>query len=289
MKSPLNKTLLPHFLAFLIIPVSLMGCDLMWKPNSPKGYMMRRPEKTILDKKVNEISGLNYLQDEKTLIAIADDKKKIYKLSTKGEVEDYFDPELPSSDFEDVVKVGNTIFTLVSNGTIFEINNTDSGISTTNHPFWSTEKNDFETLYYDSTSKGLIILCKSCAFEKGKKQRTAFRFDISTRQFDRTPYFAISSGSVRDILKDGKVDFNPSAAAIHPVEKKLYILASSGHLMVISDLKGKVEQVYRLNPTFYPQAEGIAFASNGDMYISNEAKLGKPTLLKLSYKPNGHK
>jgi uncharacterized protein YjiK len=37
----------------------------------------------------------------------------------------------------------------------------------------------------------------------------------------------------------------------------------------------------------YPQAEGIAFAPNGDLYISNEAKLGKPTLLYIPYKPSG--
>ena len=83
------------------------------------------------------------------------------------------------------------------------------------------------------------------------------------------------------------MDFEPSAAAVHPLEKRLYILASSGNLLVITDFKGKVQEVYRLNPTLYPQAEGIAFAPNGDLYISNEAKLGKPTLLYIPYKPSG--
>jgi uncharacterized protein YjiK len=85
-------------------------------------------------------------------------------------------------------------------------------------------------------------------------------------------------------LKDGKVEFKPSAAAIHPIEKNVYILSSAGQLLVVTDRKGKVQSAYRLNPNFYPQAEGIAFAENGDMYISNEAKLGKPTLLRLPYK-----
>jgi hypothetical protein len=261
------------------------SCEMLWRPNSPKGYMMRRPNKMILDKKLAEISGIYYLTTEKKLIAIADDKKKIYSLTTKGEAGDYFDPELPSADFEDVVRVDSTIYTLISDGTVIATHKTDSGLVTINHPFPSTGKNDFETMYYEPEAKGVIILCKSCAAEKGKNERTAFRFDIATKKFDPTPYYIISSKSVKDILKDGKVEFKPSAAAIHPVEKNLYILSSAGQLLVITDRKGKVQSAYRLNPTFYPQAEGIAFAENGDMYISNEAKLGKPTLLHLPYKP----
>jgi uncharacterized protein YjiK len=56
---------------------------------------------------------------------------------------------------------------------------------------------------------------------------------------------------------------------------------------VVTNLKGDVEEVFRLNPTLYPQAEGIAFAPNGDMYVTNEAKLGKPTLLYIPYKRSG--
>jgi uncharacterized protein YjiK len=241
----------------------------------------------ILEKKLNEISGINFIAEENTLIAIADDKKKIYKLSIDGKIDDYYDPELPSQDFEDVVKVDSTVYTLVSNGAIFEINKVDTGFQTMTHNFWSEEKNDFETLYFDSSQNSLIILCKSCAFDKGNQQRSAFRFSIETKQFDRQAYYTISTEAVQDALKDGKADFNPSAAAINPVDKRLYILASSGNLMVISDIKGKVSSVFRLNPTFYPQAEGIAFSPKGDMYVSNEAKLGKATLLKIAYKPHG--
>ncbi|MDB5196096.1 MAG: hypothetical protein JWP88_466 [Flaviaesturariibacter sp.] len=269
--------------AFLVL-IGLSSCQMLWNPTSPKDYILRRPQKMILDKKVDEISGIFYLKGENLLLAIADDKKKIYSLTLDGKVADYYDPELPSADFEDVVKVDSTVYTLISNGTIIAINKTDTGLSSKSYPFWSTDKNDFETLYYDSAASGLVVLCKSCAFEKGKHQRTAFRFDTKTGQFDRTALYTISSQVVRDVLKDGKVDFNPSAAAIHPIEKRLYILASSGNLLVVADMKGKVEEAYRLNPTLYPQSEGIAFAANGDMYISNEAKLGKPTLLRIPYK-----
>jgi uncharacterized protein YjiK len=260
----------------------------MWSPNSPRAYVLPRPKKMVLDKKLNEASGLFYLQNENAMITVADNKQKIYRVTQDGKVNNYLEEEIgPQEDFEDLVKVDSTIYVLVSNGTIVAVTPTASGVQTARYPFWSEEKNDFETLYYDSTNKGLIMLCKSCEADRGKGFRTAYRFDLAGKQFETEPFYTISSKAVHNSLKDGKVDFAPSAAAIHPLEKQLYILASAGNLLVITDLKGKVQNVYRLNPTLYPQAEGIAFAPNGDMYIANEAKLGKPTLLHIPYKYSG--
>jgi uncharacterized protein YjiK len=242
----------------------------------------------ILDKKLNEISGLFYLRDENSFLAIADNKQKVYRVTVDGKVSDYFEDQFAEQDdFEDVVKVDSSVYVLISSGNIIDIKRGESGLITKTYEFPttdSTNKNDFETFYYDSVAKSLILLCKECEIEKGKGVRTAYRFDLQTQQFDPAPFYTIPLKQVADRLKDGKVAFNPSAAAFDPISGRLYILSSAGQLLVSTDRKGKVQEVFRLNPTFYPQAEGIAFASNGDMYISNEAKLGKPTLLWIPYK-----
>jgi len=270
-----------------LVVAGLSSCQLLWSPNTPKNYVLPRPKKMILDKKLNEISGLFYLRNENAMLTIADDKQKIYRITKDGEVSDYFEEDIGKvKDFEDVIKVDSSVYVLSSSGTIVEVRPTDSGLKVNNYPFWSSEKNDFETLYYDSAAKGLIMLCKKCGDETDKEIKAAYRFDLAGKQFETQPYYTISGKDVRNSLKDGRVEFKPSAAAIHPLEKKLYILSSAGNLLVVADLKGKVQHVYRLNPTLYPQAEGIAFAPNGDMYVSNEAKLGKPTLLYIPYKPS---
>jgi hypothetical protein len=52
------------------------------------------------------------------------------------------------------------------------------------------------------------------------------------------------------MLNDDKAEFKPSAAAINPVTKKLFIVASVGKLLVIADKKGNVEQVFVLIRSF---------------------------------------
>jgi uncharacterized protein YjiK len=280
----LNK-LLSKFLPCIVLVLLLTSCEMFWSPHSPHGYILPKPHRIILAKRVNETSGLFFLPGDTAMLTIADDKRKIFLLTPDGTVSNYFEEDFAEQqDFEDVIKVDETVYALVSNGTIISIRKTDSGLHVNNYPFWSTEKNDFETLYYDATAKGLIMVCKLCASEKGKGERTAYRFDLDSLRFDNQPIYTIPVKAVQDILKDGKVEFNPSGAALHPIEKRLYILSSAGNLLVITDLRGKVQEAYRLKPNFYPQAEGIAFASNGDMFVTNEAKYGKPSLLKITYK-----
>ncbi len=68
------------------------------------------------------------------------------------------------------------------------------------------------------------------------------------------------------------------------MDGKLYIVASVGKLLVIASKIGEVEEVFRLDPVLYNQPEGLTFAPNGDLYISNEGGEGIATILKFIYK-----
>ncbi|HZH00435.1 MAG TPA: SdiA-regulated domain-containing protein [Flavisolibacter sp.] len=253
---------------------------------SPKGYHINKPVKSELGKDLNEVSGLSFNIDDTSILAISDSKRKVYQLDLRRmKLKDYSEKIYTQSDFEDIVKLDTTVFVLISNGTILSMPlRVKDTTRTVAFPFWSTEKNDFESMYYDASKKSLIIICKSCEADKGQQVRSAYRFNLDTKTFDSSAFYTISSDEVKSNLKKDDAEFKPSAAAIHPLENRLYILSSAGQLLVIADTNGKVEEVYNLNPDLYPQAEGITFAPNGTMYISNEGKYGSPTLLMFPYK-----
>lgn len=253
--------------------------------SSPKGYDIKKPESRELGKSVNEISGLTYNTDDTSLLAVSDSKRKIFQIDLRREkLKDYSEKIYTQSDFEDLVKIDSLIYVLISDGTILSmpLHVIDSSKTVVySSPF--TGKNDFETLYYDPEAGGLILICKECEEEKGQKRRTAYRFNLNSKTVDPTPFFTISTEEVKSMVKNDDAEFKPSAAALHPIEKRLYILSSAGQILVITDIKGKVQEVYSLNPDLFPQAEGLAFSPKGTMYISNEGKFGKPSLLVFPY------
>jgi uncharacterized protein YjiK len=131
------------------------------------------------------------------------------------------------------------------------------------------------------------MICKSCEADKKQNRVSAFRFDLVKKTFDTAAWFTLDNRKVRQLAKSDAVKFQPSSAAIHPLEKQLYILASSDQLLVISDLKGQIKNVYPLHPDYFPQAEGICFAPNGTMFISNEGKYGQATIKLFQYTKAG--
>jgi uncharacterized protein YjiK len=254
--------------------------------SSPPGYDFRKPVMTELGKSLNEISGITYNSEANSLWAVSDSKRKIIGIELKKQKlkDETGSIVAEDQDLEDLVKLDNEAYLLSSKGLLYEVpSGAQDSASVKSYPFWSTDKNDFETLYYDPSAEGLIMLCKTCEADKGKHIRSAYRFDLKTKQFDSSAFFTISTEEIRKLLKNKDAEFDPSAAAIHPLNKRLYILSSAGNLLVVSDNRGRVMEAYNLNPDKNPQAEGIAFAPNGDMYITNEGKYGKPTLQIFKY------
>ncbi|MBB1286309.1 SdiA-regulated domain-containing protein [Flavisolibacter sp. BT320] len=286
-----KKCLPVLFLFFVCTLLFVAGCK--QKGSSPPDYDLGSPETTLLGSTLNEISGISYISaEDSTLLGIVDGQRKVFMLNMRtAKLSDYTVDVVPAnSDPEDIVKKDSSVFVLLSKGIIYEV--PDAAKDTVGIKIYDLGlkgKNDFETMYYDSSENALVIMCKTCAHEESEGLRTAYRFDLATRTFDSTEFFTVDKGEVRKLVNDADAKFDPSGAAIHPVNKRLYILSSAGNLLVITTVKGEVLEAYNLNPDVFPQSEGIAFAPNGDMFISNEKKHGEPTLLRFPYKPQKSK
>ncbi len=183
------------------------------------------------------------------------------------------------------MKVEDTIYLLISTGSIVKVTGYRSEDSIQAAVIATVPgRNEFESMYYDADAHSIVLLCKDCHKEKDQV-RTAYRYDLETSRLVDTPYYYISIKDVRKVLEDNRAEFKPSAAAIHPLQQKLYIVSSIGKVLVVTDKMGKVEQAIPISPTMFPQPEGMTFAPNGDLYISNEkATEERATLLRFAFK-----
>jgi uncharacterized protein YjiK len=90
-----------------------------------------------------------------------------------------------------------------------------------------------------------------------------------------------------DKAKGGrKTVFNPSGISVHPLTQEVYILSSEGNTLLVLAPSGKIIHAIHLKKSLFPQPEGIAFDSNGTMYIANEGHGEKATIKTFKYHSN---
>ena len=253
---------------------------------SPPHYNFQEGFTDKLDLKIKEISGVVYDPKNNVFICHNDEAGKIYFLDRETKMIKEEISFAGKGDYEDIALVKGTIYILRSDGLITKIM-TDStgkyfGAEVGKVPLAGT--NDFETLYYDENRKALIAICKNCQGDT-KRNVSAFAYYPDSSGFDIRPVFVIDAEEVKRLAPEKTSHFQPSAAAIHPVLKKLFIISSASNELVIADTDGNVESVFILSKKLFPQPEGITFKNSGDMYISNEGITSKATLIRFSYKP----
>jgi len=255
---------------------------------SPPHYNFGQPVPFKLDIIIKEISGIIWDTQKDQFVAHNDEKGQVYFLDrSAGAITGTpFVFNETKGDYEDIAMIGPDIYVLRSDGALFKIgvdssgkrNRTDLG------KLGLSDKNDFESLYYDADKKALVMLCKNCESDD-KKTISAFAYYPDSIGFVTTPLYRLDASKIKDLSPRETSKFQPSSARIHPVLKKLFIISSASNQLVIADTDGEVESVYMLAKKLFPQPEGLTFKSNGEMFIANEGVAEKATLLKFIYTP----
>lgn len=278
---------LPLWLVLPLFFISIAYCNTKRVIYTPRGYDITKPQTIQLGSKLDEISGICWINDS-LMLANNDESGRIFaiNLANLNDLE-YRNVKFgEKGDYEDIIKVDSAIYLLLATGKIVKVTgyHNDDAVQSTVVGELPGIENEFESLYYDKDVNSLVMICKDCHKEKNKF-RSAYRFDLAKNQLIDSPYYQIQMDQIRKILEKNEVDFRPSAAAYNPVDQKIYIVSSIGKLMVVINKKGKVEQAFGISGIVFPQPEGITFADNGDMYISNEiGSEPAATLLKFKYK-----
>jgi uncharacterized protein YjiK len=252
---------------------------------SPPHYDFSKVGTYKLDNRLKEISGLAWDTERNEFLTHIDERGVLYVLDRESKMIKAEYRFAGHGDFEDIAVYKGVPYVLRSDGMITKIIRDSAGVRGTEAGKLNiTDKVDFETMYADTARKALIIICKNCDMDN-KKIVSAFAFYVDSTGFDSKPIYQIDAAAVEEKAPKKTSKLQPSAAAIHPVLKKLFIISSAASILVIADLDGKVESVHQLGEKLFPQPEGLTFKSNGDMYISNEGVTSQGTILQFTYKP----
>ncbi len=273
-------------------------------------YDLNKPNKLWhLPDELAEISGLSFI-DKNRLACNQDEKGNIYIFNIKdGKLENKIKFN-GSGDYEAIEVVGEDVWIIKSNGHLYRVKNYKKNKNTKTHKHKTSfdKRNNIEGLGYDPVKHRLLIACKGYPFigNKHKKRADKFKaiyeFDLKKSKLKKKPLFLISLDSIKFYKSDntitrlgveisssfdnseGDVSFKPSGIAVHPVTGNIYILASVGKSLAVLNPKGKILSLIRLKKEIHKQPEGICFSPEGTLYISNEDKGGRGSIMEFYQK-----
>jgi DNA-binding beta-propeller fold protein YncE len=241
---------------------------------SEKSYNLSKPNVIYeMPDILTEISGIAII-DSNNIFCIQDEDGMVFQYNIKDmDVAKVF-RFTDVGDFEDVAMHNDTAYILRSDGTIFYFNYR-SKTRTVHSVITSVNSMNIEGLDYDTVSRELYVACKEPSF--GADQSKRFIYVLSPGTFEVKRTIAIRNTDIRDafsnrypsLTNNPAIQCNPSAIAIHPLTRELYVLSASDRLLVVYN-NDTIREIYPLPSDLFYKPEGISFTSNGDMFISTE-------------------
>ena len=259
-------------------------------------YTLEQPDEIhILPETLIEVSGLTDLSS--TEIACVQDEKGIiftYNLTDKLISDEII--FAGDGDYEGVTRAKGILFSLTSEGTLYEIRPGDGQAETKMYDLELTAP-DNEGLCYDEKENRLLIAPKS-KLGKGteyKDQRAVFVFDLKKRKMEKEPLFKYNVSDIYSYASEHKLavhprynkngtdskdpKFRPSTLAVHPVTDEIYMISAEDFCLVIFDKTGNIKGFTSLNTEIFSKPEGLTFFPDGTMIITNEGVNTQPTLV----------
>ena len=121
-----------------------------------------------------------------------------------------------------------------------------------------------------------MVACKgeSGIADAKKSAKAVYVFNTETKKLEENPFLVINKEDFEKLAKN-KIDFNPSAIAIHPITHDIYLLSTlDNKCMAVYSRDGKLISFQFIDKDLMPQPEGICFSPDGKLFISSEGKTG---------------
>lgn len=233
---------------------------------------------------LEEISGLAMTRDDR-LLAHNDERGVIFEIDyQKGSIVKSFqltDMKNPvASDFEGIATVGNQIYLVTSSGRLYECREGTAGESVLFNVYTTGVGRDceIEGLAYDESQRTLLLMCKDARSADMEGKLAVYHWSIDEKQLKKDAHIAISVDEFSQHIKGKK--FQPSGIERHPMSGNYFIVAARQGAIAEITPGGQVVAVREFPAQWHRQAEGITFAADGTLIVSDEGA-GKRARLTL--------
>lgn len=239
------------------------------------------PKLLKLGPQLTEISGITFTPDDR-LFGHCDEYADIFEIDPEsGSIIKKFslgDMLVVKGDFEDIAFAEGMFYLLESKGKLYRFaEGKDGGFVT--YKTFATElsaKDDVEGLCFDSSTNSLLLACKETPSSEYGKDKLVFTYSLASMSFSSKPRFIIPFKEIKNNSAEGK--FNPSGISRNPLTGTFYVIAARGNMIIELSADGNILGQMELPESVHRQAEGIAFKTDGTLYISNEGK-GKTAVI----------
>ncbi|WP_018341542.1 SdiA-regulated domain-containing protein [Cytophaga aurantiaca] len=241
-------------------------------PINIKGYDYAQMKQVELEHPLKEISGIAYWADSNSFVAVNDEKGIMYLLDPQNfRITNKFDFE-DAGDYEEIQVYEKTIYILRSDGKIYKLN-FDGTLEILSY---TGPKAEYESFYVDVVSNTVVLIPKHSKTGAKEKQTVTYTINASDGTYANKKEHVLSWSDLKSTAL-----LHPSAVAIHPVSKDIYLLASIEKRLIVLNSDWKLLAEYELDRTYFLQPEGITFDPTGNLYITNEGGGGSPTLIQI--------
>lgn len=240
------------------------------------------PKILEIDKELMEISGITFTKDDR-LFAHGDEEADVYELDpSTGKIIKTFKLGAViaiKGDFEDIAAVNDKFYMTEANGKLYEFSEGGKGQSVEFKTYKTplSAKNDVEGLCFDSETMSLLLACKELGGADLGKDKAIYSFSLVDKTMNEKPRFVISQKEIKNNTEEGK--FNPSGISRNPITGTFFVIAARGNTILELSKTGELLGQKNLPDNIHVQAEGIAFKTDGTLYISNEGRGKIPTIV----------
>ncbi len=261
------RFLLNIMIGFLFIHKISCGYE---KENKDPGsqYDLGNPLMVKLPEALDKISGICFYPKDTSLFAVCDESGRFFKIKIYSSILISIWKLSESLNYQDLVLCDSDFYVLNKKGSVFKFKFTGNNLTRQEFRFPRQDKYGYKSMYFDDQSRLLKVLCDENSYENKHPKLSGFSLDIRSEKISDSLF---SPGTKDDLVDSGLLGFRPSAAAINPLTKELFIISSANKILVVADRDGAVKKCFHLSTSVFNKPEGICFTPRGDMIISNES------------------